>query len=155
MPFLTIFFYVFGPSKHPSPTDGCKKGIRLVGLEFKTVSLPISGIKKGSHLEASRKPATKNYPKQDGLSNPHGHYHPCDRVGFEETSARFVPFGAHYSVTPIMSQRSLEDYYSDDPISWCPGCGGFSILQALKEALVELNKWTGTLTRLDKPLYHE
>ena len=35
---------------------------------------------------------------------------------------------------------TLEDYQSDDPIAWCPGCGNFSILKALKNALVELNK---------------
>jgi len=35
---------------------------------------------------------------------------------------------------------SLEDYHSDDPIAWCPGCGNFSILEALKNALVELQK---------------
>ena len=33
---------------------------------------------------------------------------------------------------------TLEDYKSDDPIAWCPGCGNFSILRALKNALVEL-----------------
>ncbi|MEI7903964.1 MAG: 2-oxoacid:ferredoxin oxidoreductase subunit beta [Candidatus Firestonebacteria bacterium] len=32
-----------------------------------------------------------------------------------------------------------EDYISSDPSSWCPGCGNFSILQALKQALVELD----------------
>jgi len=35
---------------------------------------------------------------------------------------------------------TLEDYHSDDPIAWCPGCGNFSILEALKNALVELQK---------------
>jgi 2-oxoglutarate ferredoxin oxidoreductase subunit beta len=35
---------------------------------------------------------------------------------------------------------SLEDYQSDDPIAWCPGCGNFSILEALKNAFVELQK---------------
>lgn len=35
---------------------------------------------------------------------------------------------------------TLEDYQSDDPVAWCPGCGNFSILKALKNALVELNK---------------
>jgi 2-oxoglutarate ferredoxin oxidoreductase subunit beta len=34
----------------------------------------------------------------------------------------------------------LEDFYSDDPIAWCPGCGNFSILKALKNAFVELGK---------------
>ena len=33
---------------------------------------------------------------------------------------------------------TLDDYKSDDPIAWCPGCGNFSILRALKKALVEL-----------------
>ena len=35
---------------------------------------------------------------------------------------------------------SLEDYYSDDPIAWCPGCGNFSILKSLKQAFVNLGK---------------
>ena len=35
---------------------------------------------------------------------------------------------------------TLEDYQSDDPIAWCSGCGNFSILKALMNALVELNK---------------
>jgi len=33
-----------------------------------------------------------------------------------------------------------DDYYSDDPIAWCPGCGNFSILEALRDAFVELEK---------------
>ncbi len=33
---------------------------------------------------------------------------------------------------------SLDDYRSPDPIAWCPGCGNFSILTALKKALVSL-----------------
>jgi 2-oxoglutarate/2-oxoacid ferredoxin oxidoreductase subunit beta len=35
---------------------------------------------------------------------------------------------------------SLQDYASNDPIAWCPGCGNFSLLRALKEALVGLGK---------------
>ncbi|MFB0505706.1 MAG: 2-oxoacid:ferredoxin oxidoreductase subunit beta [Thermodesulfobacteriota bacterium] len=35
---------------------------------------------------------------------------------------------------------TLEDYHSDDPVAWCPGCGNFSILEALKNALVELQE---------------
>jgi len=35
---------------------------------------------------------------------------------------------------------TLDDYFSDDPIAWCPGCGNFSILKALKDALVGLGK---------------
>ena len=35
---------------------------------------------------------------------------------------------------------TLDDFYSDDPIAWCPGCGNFSILKALKQAFVELGK---------------
>ncbi len=35
---------------------------------------------------------------------------------------------------------TLEDYKSDDPIAWCPGCGNHSILEALKEGLVGLQK---------------
>jgi 2-oxoglutarate ferredoxin oxidoreductase subunit beta len=34
----------------------------------------------------------------------------------------------------------MEDFASDDPIAWCPGCGNFSILKALKQAFVELGK---------------
>lgn len=32
-----------------------------------------------------------------------------------------------------------EDYISNDPIAWCPGCGNFGILNAVKQALIELN----------------
>jgi len=35
---------------------------------------------------------------------------------------------------------SVEDYKSDVENQWCPGCSNFSILQALKKALVDLNK---------------
>jgi 2-oxoglutarate ferredoxin oxidoreductase subunit beta len=35
---------------------------------------------------------------------------------------------------------SLEDFHSDDPIAWCPGCGNFSILKALKQALVDAQR---------------
>jgi 2-oxoglutarate ferredoxin oxidoreductase subunit beta len=35
---------------------------------------------------------------------------------------------------------ALGDFNSDDPIAWCPGCGNFSILKALKNALVEMGK---------------
>jgi 2-oxoglutarate ferredoxin oxidoreductase subunit beta len=35
---------------------------------------------------------------------------------------------------------ALEDFSSDDPIAWCPGCGNFSILKALKQALVEIQQ---------------
>lgn len=35
---------------------------------------------------------------------------------------------------------TLEDYTSSDPIAWCPGCGNFSILKAVRKALVELDK---------------
>ena len=31
-----------------------------------------------------------------------------------------------------------QDFLSDDPIAWCPGCGNFGILTAWKKALVEL-----------------
>ena len=34
----------------------------------------------------------------------------------------------------------VEDFESNDPIAWCPGCGNFSILKALKQAFVELDK---------------
>lgn len=33
---------------------------------------------------------------------------------------------------------TIDDYYSDDPVAWCPGCGNHSILQALKQGLVNL-----------------
>ncbi|MEE8380496.1 MAG: thiamine pyrophosphate-dependent enzyme [Thermodesulfobacteriota bacterium] len=35
---------------------------------------------------------------------------------------------------------SLSDYENRVPIAWCPGCGNFAILNALKQALVELKK---------------
>ena len=35
---------------------------------------------------------------------------------------------------------SLQDYESKDPVAWCPGCGNFSLLSALKEALAGLGK---------------
>ncbi len=35
---------------------------------------------------------------------------------------------------------TVQDFESDDPIAWCPGCGNFSILKALKQALVECDK---------------
>jgi 2-oxoglutarate ferredoxin oxidoreductase subunit beta len=35
---------------------------------------------------------------------------------------------------------SLSDYENKVPIAWCPGCGNFAILNALKQALVELKK---------------
>jgi 2-oxoglutarate/2-oxoacid ferredoxin oxidoreductase subunit beta len=34
---------------------------------------------------------------------------------------------------------TLTDYESKVPIAWCPGCGNFGILQAVKKALVDLN----------------
>ena len=33
---------------------------------------------------------------------------------------------------------ATKDYDNDVPIAWCPGCGNFSILKALKQALVEM-----------------
>jgi 2-oxoglutarate ferredoxin oxidoreductase subunit beta len=35
---------------------------------------------------------------------------------------------------------TLADFQSDDPIAWCPGCGNFSILKAIKMALVALQQ---------------
>lgn len=35
---------------------------------------------------------------------------------------------------------AIRDFESDDPIAWCPGCGNFSILEALKQTFVDLNK---------------
>jgi 2-oxoglutarate ferredoxin oxidoreductase subunit beta len=33
---------------------------------------------------------------------------------------------------------TVDDYENNFPIAWCPGCGNFSILKALKQALVEM-----------------
>lgn len=33
---------------------------------------------------------------------------------------------------------TLEDYKSSDPITWCPGCGDFGILTAMKKAMIGL-----------------
>ncbi|MBN2232636.1 MAG: 2-oxoacid ferredoxin oxidoreductase, partial [Deltaproteobacteria bacterium] len=33
---------------------------------------------------------------------------------------------------------TLNDYKSDVPIAWCPGCGNFGILKAVQQALVSL-----------------
>lgn len=33
----------------------------------------------------------------------------------------------------------IADYQSPDPIAWCPGCGNFGILSAVKRALAELD----------------
>jgi len=34
---------------------------------------------------------------------------------------------------------TVKDYTESIPIAWCPGCGNFAILQALRKALVELD----------------
>ncbi|MFA5339292.1 MAG: 2-oxoacid:ferredoxin oxidoreductase subunit beta [Candidatus Omnitrophota bacterium] len=34
----------------------------------------------------------------------------------------------------------VKDFISNDPIAWCPGCGDFGILNALKAALVKLGR---------------
>jgi 2-oxoglutarate ferredoxin oxidoreductase subunit beta len=34
---------------------------------------------------------------------------------------------------------NIADFKSDDPIAWCPGCGNFGILNAVKKALVLLD----------------
>jgi 2-oxoglutarate ferredoxin oxidoreductase subunit beta len=34
----------------------------------------------------------------------------------------------------------LKDFVSNDPIAWCPGCGDFGILNAVKKVLVKLGK---------------
>lgn len=36
--------------------------------------------------------------------------------------------------------RKIETYKSSDPIAWCPGCGNFGILNAVKKALAKLDK---------------
>jgi len=33
---------------------------------------------------------------------------------------------------------TVKDYAESVPIAWCPGCGNFAILQALRKALVDL-----------------
>ena len=33
---------------------------------------------------------------------------------------------------------NIKDFDSPDPIAWCPACGNFNILEAIKQALVEL-----------------
>jgi len=38
------------------------------------------------------------------------------------------------------NEQNLELFQSDDEIAWCPGCGNFAILKAIKTALLELNK---------------
>ena len=35
---------------------------------------------------------------------------------------------------------TVDDFKSDDPIAWCPGCGNFSILKSLKKALADLQQ---------------
>jgi 2-oxoglutarate ferredoxin oxidoreductase subunit beta len=35
---------------------------------------------------------------------------------------------------------NVNDFKSSDKITWCPGCGDFGILAALKNALVKINK---------------
>ena len=35
---------------------------------------------------------------------------------------------------------NVKDFISNDPIAWCPGCGDFGILNAVKMALVKLGK---------------
>ncbi|MFX1562094.1 MAG: thiamine pyrophosphate-dependent enzyme [Promethearchaeota archaeon] len=37
-----------------------------------------------------------------------------------------------------MSNFTIQDVKTDEPITWCPGCGNFGILRALQTALVEL-----------------
>jgi 2-oxoglutarate/2-oxoacid ferredoxin oxidoreductase subunit beta len=39
----------------------------------------------------------------------------------------------------MMTKVTMNDYQSAVPNAWCPGCGNFSILAAVKKALVELN----------------
>jgi 2-oxoglutarate/2-oxoacid ferredoxin oxidoreductase subunit beta len=40
---------------------------------------------------------------------------------------------------------TLEDYQSDDPVAWCPGCGNHGILKALKEALLKAGRAPGEI----------
>lgn len=39
----------------------------------------------------------------------------------------------------MIEMTEKDDYNSNDPIAWCPGCGNFGILNAWKQALVEMN----------------
>jgi 2-oxoglutarate/2-oxoacid ferredoxin oxidoreductase subunit beta len=41
-------------------------------------------------------------------------------------------------MTEAMNSPSIQDYESPIENQWCPGCGNFGILQAVKKALVEL-----------------
>ncbi|MFC1581237.1 2-oxoacid ferredoxin oxidoreductase, partial [Thermodesulfobacteriota bacterium] len=34
---------------------------------------------------------------------------------------------------------TVDDYENNFPIAWCPGCGNFAILKALKQALAEMS----------------
>jgi 2-oxoglutarate/2-oxoacid ferredoxin oxidoreductase subunit beta len=38
-----------------------------------------------------------------------------------------------------IEMTKIDDYRSDDPIAWCPGCGNFGILNAWKKALAEMD----------------
>ena len=37
------------------------------------------------------------------------------------------------------NKLSIQDYNTSFTSTWCPGCGNFAILTALKQAMVELN----------------
>jgi 2-oxoglutarate ferredoxin oxidoreductase subunit beta len=39
----------------------------------------------------------------------------------------------------VIEMAKLDDFNSNDPIAWCPGCGNFGILNAWKKALVEMD----------------
>jgi 2-oxoglutarate/2-oxoacid ferredoxin oxidoreductase subunit beta len=39
----------------------------------------------------------------------------------------------------VIPMTRIDDYHSDDPIAWCPGCGNFGILNAWKKALAEMD----------------
>jgi len=43
-------------------------------------------------------------------------------------------------VTNEKNEQNMDLFHSDDEIAWCPGCGNFAILKAIKTALLELNK---------------
>ena len=39
----------------------------------------------------------------------------------------------------VTVERSVEDYKSGVKPTWCPGCGDFGVLAALKQAIAELS----------------
>lgn len=48
------------------------------------------------------------------------------------------PWSCYHAQIQEVPMVSVEDYRSDFENEWCPGCGNFGILEAMKEALVAL-----------------